>query len=162
MLNIFKKRKLDIDRLIADSLESLQTVNQEHKKNWQLGRERSWKVDESTGRITFTFTDGTEVVAPVQVIGTYNPAIQQFTWAWNHPAVRTEMQQHAARVREFAEEHDCTALMSQQTSCSEKRAWEYTALAMLLSEANGAYRAQIAPDTFVFMTFGQVEIFTTI
>jgi hypothetical protein len=46
----------------------------------------------------------------------------------------------------------------QQLPSTERRAWEYTALAMLLAEANGAYCLQTQPDTFVFLTFGEVEL----
>ena len=68
------------------------------------------------------------------------------------------LQRHAARVRDFGIEYGSEELITQQIPCTEKRAWEYTALAMLLAEANGAYCLQTTPETFVFMTFGEVDL----
>lgn len=158
MLGIFKKKKLDIEALIAGSLESLQLMNAEHRKNWNLGREQSWKVDENDGRIVFTFADGSEVSAPVQVIGTHHVKNGTFMWGWDHPSVQRTLQNHAACVKTFGEEYNCPEFTTAQVPVTEKRAWEYTALAMLLAEASGAYRARITPDTYVYMTFGEVEV----
>lgn len=161
MLGIFKKKKLDIEALIAGSVESLQLMNAEHRNNWHLGREQSWKVDEAEGRIVFTFADGGEVSAPVQVIGTFHVKNGTFMWGWDHPSVLRKLQKHAAHVKTFGEEYNCAEFTTAQVPCTEKRAWEYAALAMLLAEASGAYRARITPDTFVYMTFGEIEVTAT-
>ena len=41
--------------------------------------------------------------------------------------------------------------------CTEEQAWEFTAVAARLGDANGAYRGP-AGTTLVFMTFGQVSL----
>lgn len=159
MLGLKKKsKKLDIEAFIADSFKGLQLVTEEHRNTWQLGRETSWPVDEITGRITFSFSKGVVASALAQVVGTYHTGDKIFTWGWEHPGVAPILQQHAARVRNFGIEFGSEKLTTQQLPCSEKRAWEYTALAMLLAEANGAYCAQTRPDTFVFVTFGEVDL----
>jgi hypothetical protein len=157
MLKLFKKEKagkFNIEACIAGSVESMQLMNATHKEQWRLGQEQSWKVDEAAGLIVFGFADGVEVAAPVQVIGTFHAGEQSFLWAWDHPAVTRNLHQHALKVKAFGEEHAAEELTSRQVACTEKRAWEYTALAMLLAEANGAYRAKVAPETYAFMTFG--------
>ena len=159
MLRLFKKKKqFDIEAFIAGSVKGMQLVTEEHKKAWRLGQEKSWSVDEKKGRIIFTFADGVQASAPAQVVGTYNIKDSTFMWAWGHPAVTPDLQQHAARVKAFGKEHRSQELTTSQLPCTESRAWEYTALAMLLSEANGAYRVLVGTDTAVFMTFGEVAL----
>lgn len=156
MRKLFSKKTFDLEACIAASFEGLQLVNQTHRDNWRLGQEQSWKVDEHSGSIQFTFADGAVVSAPVQVIGTYHAAEQSFQWAWDHPSVPPKLRLHTAKVKAFGQANTCQELTKGKTPCTEKRAWEYTALAMLLAEANGAYRARIAADTYAFMTFGAV------
>jgi len=153
-----KKKKIDIEAFIADSFNGLQLVTEEHRKRWQLGQEKAWAVDEASGRISFSFADGKVVSAPAQVVGIYHVSDKTFSWAWKHPNVLPNLQRHAARVRDFGIEYGSEELTTQQIPCTEKRAWQYTALAVLLAEADGAYCLQAAPDTFVFMTFGVVEV----
>ena len=153
-----KKKKIDVEALIADSYKSLQLVTEEHRKNWQLGQEKAWAVNETSGKISFTFADGAVASAPAQVVGTFQVQDKTFTWGWQHPNVVPQLQRHAQRVREFGMEFGAEELITQHIPCTERRAWEYTALAMLLAEANGAYCLQTQPDTFVFMTFGEVAL----
>ena len=153
-----KKKKIDVEAFIADSYKSLQLVTDEHRRTWQLGQEKAWAVDETSGKISFTFASGAIASAPAQVVGTFDVQGKTFTWGWQHPNVVPQLQRHAHRVREFGMEFGAEELITQQIPCTERRAWEYTALAMLLAEANGAYCLQTQPDTFVFMTFGQVDM----
>ncbi len=153
-----KKKKIDVEAFIADSYKSLQLVTEEHRKTWQLGQEKAWAVDEDNGKISFTFANGTVASAPAQVVGTFQVQDKTFTWGWQHPNVIPKLQRHAFRVREFGIEYGAEELTTQHIPCTERRAWEYAALAMLLAEANGAYCLQTQPDTFVFLTFGEVDV----
>ncbi|MBS0308418.1 MAG: hypothetical protein JSS58_05545 [Proteobacteria bacterium] len=156
MRKLFTKSNFDIEAFIAGSVESLRSVNATHGQTWRLGQESSWKVDEQTGRIVFGFADGGAVSAPVQVIGIYTTKDGLFQWAWDHAAVSPPLRQSALRIREFARQKHCAELQQQQCACPERRAWEYTALAMVVTEANGAYRAQVGNDMYIFMTFGDI------
>ncbi|MGZ3158796.1 MAG: DUF6882 domain-containing protein [Burkholderiaceae bacterium] len=158
MLTLFKKKKIDIEAFITDSYEGLKLVMDAHRKKWNLGEEKSWKVDEREGRIIVSFMDGTVASAPAQIVGTLNVKDATFQWGWEHAAVVPSMQEHAALVKAFGIKHRASELTTQIIPCTEKRAWELTALATLLAEANGAYRVQARPDTYVFMTFGEVSL----
>jgi hypothetical protein len=155
MFGLFKK-KFDIEAFIAGSVEGLKMTTDAHKATWHLGEEKSWNVDQDTGQIVFAFANGTTASSPVQIVGTFNAKDNTFMWGWDHPSVVPTLQASAVRVRAFGEEHGLREFTTQKVSCSEMRAWEYTALAMRLSKASGAYRAETAPGTFVFMTFGEV------
>ena len=157
MFGLFRK-KFDLEELIAGSVEGLHMSTDAHRRIWHLGDEESWDVDQDEGQIYFSFADGTTASAPVQIVGTFNANDSTFMWGWDHPSVAPALQASASRVKAFGEEHGSKELTTQKLPCSETRAWEYTALAMRLAEASGGYRAEAAPGTFVFMTFGEVRL----
>lgn len=149
---------LDIEAFIAASLEGLRSVTSIHQETWNLGGADNWSVDQNGGELVWTFDDGTVARAPVQIVGTYSERGQSFMWGWNHPSILPPLQEAAWAVKAFGEEHGVEEFTTHKVECSEMRAWEYTALAMRLTEANGAYRAEASPGTFVFMTFGEVQL----
>lgn len=129
-----------------------------HSNTWHLGEEDNWNVDQEVGTLELDFADGTVATAPVQLIGTYNDEDGSFLWGWDHPSIEPELQKTAHLVKAFAEKHNFEELLDRKVTCSEERAWEYTALAMRISEANCAYRAEASPGTIVFMNFGEVAL----
>jgi hypothetical protein len=114
-------------------------------------------VDQDSETISFRFADGTVATAPIQIVGTYNPADGTFLWGWDHPSVAEPLRAHARLVREFGEKHGVATLTERMVRCSEEEAWEFTALAARLGGANGAYRANTG-GPLVFMTFGEVRL----
>jgi hypothetical protein len=52
-------------------------------------------------------------------------------------------------------------LTTQKLECTEDEAWEFTALACKLGNAQGGYRGPMGP-TLVFMTFGKVSLSKTL
>lgn len=155
MFGLFKK-KFDIEGFISGSLEGLQMTTAAHNGTWHFGEEKSWNVDQDTGQIVFSFADGVIASAQAQIVGTFNSRDNTFMWGWDHPSVVPALQENALRVKAFGEEHGVGELITQKVQCNEKRAWDYTALAMRLSEANGGYRGEASPGTFVFLNFGEV------
>jgi hypothetical protein len=155
MLSTFKKR-LDIEDTIVISLEAAHTHTAAHRENWRLGEEKTWNLDQNHGQILFSFADGMQALAPVQIIGTLNPDDEMFTWAWRHPTVLAALQKNALRVKAFGKQHRAGELIKKSVPCTEQRAWEYTALAMHLNTDHGVYRAKANNGTLVFMNFGEV------
>ncbi|WP_225594723.1 MULTISPECIES: DUF6882 domain-containing protein [unclassified Pseudomonas] len=127
-----------------------------HDGTWHLG-ECSWSVDQDSGIIEFAHPEGMVASCPVQIIGTYNSADGTWLWGWEHPSVVAPLQEHAFAVRQYGEENGIELLTTQKLECSQEQAWEFTALACKLGEAQGAYRGP-AGSAFVFMTFGTVTL----
>ena len=149
--------EIEPEKFIAQSFAGLQDVSNIHSQTWGFGSEETWGVDQDTGKISFYFSDGTVAEAPVQIIGTYAPN-GTFMWAWDHPSVHEPLSSDAKLVKEFGEKHQLKKLLTQQVRITEHEAWEYTALAMRLSSANGAYRADAGGGTLVYMTFGEIKL----
>jgi hypothetical protein len=141
---------------ITQSLEGLRAQTAAHASTWGLGREERWSVDMDAGTITFHFTD-MRAVAPIQVVGTYDPSNGTFVWGWDHPSVPGSLREHARLVREFGERHGLANLTERMIYCSQEEAWEFTALAARLGGAHGAYRGD-AGGPLVFMTFGELTM----
>ena len=157
MFSRFKKRN-DIETFISDSVTEVHSITGAHSGNWRLGEEQSWSVDLNNGHILFSFADGTQAVAPIQIVGTFNAKDDTFMWGWGHPSVLPQLQKNASLVKAFGRKNNASELTKKKIPCTEKRAWEYTALAMRLGEAKGVYRAETANGTYVFMNFGEVQL----
>jgi len=137
-----------IDMTLTEYIEKasnhLKAQTQGHNQLWRLGEAERWDADLSLGKIIWTLNDGRVVTADIQVVGTYNTKDETFLWGWDHPSVPDELSMDAK-------------LLNRKVVCSETEAWEFSALANLLAEKQGVYRGP-AGDTFVFFTFGEVEI----
>ncbi|MBO9574881.1 MAG: hypothetical protein J7494_04010 [Sphingobium sp.] len=119
----------------------------------------SWSVDLEAG--TISFTSATKVVsAPVQVIGTYNTLDGTFLWGWDHPSVPEPRGADARLAHQFGQLKNLPLYTARKVKCTEDQAWSFTAVALYLSGAQGAYRAQTG-TTWVFMTFGDMKITPT-
>src|SRR5689334_10080691 len=139
----------DFPTLLAQSMEELRLKTQAHDGIWHLG-ECDWSVDQDMGTIVFTSPNGMIATCSVQIIGTYNTLDNTWLWGWDHPSIVPSIQDHAGKVREYGETNNLERLTTRKLTCSETEAWEFTALACKLSNAQGGYRGP-AGTTLVFM-----------
>ena len=149
--------EMNAELYIQQSLEGLRTQTSAHASMWHLGEEEQWSADQETGRITFAFADGTTAEADMQIVGTFNTENGTFLWGWDHPSVAEPLSKHAALAKQFGIENQLSQYTERMVECTEEKAWEFTAVAARLGEANGAYRGP-AGIALVFMTFGEVEL----
>ncbi len=148
---------VDSHQFIHQSVEGLRTQTSAHAASWHLGEEANWAADQDTGRIKFTFADGTIAEADLQIVGTYNTEDGTFLWGWDHPSVAEPLRKHASLAKEFGHKHRLSKFTERIVKCSEDDAWEFTALAARLGKANGAYRGP-AGTALVYMTFGEINL----
>ncbi|MCW3835293.1 DUF6882 domain-containing protein [Sphingomonas canadensis] len=146
----------EAEATLLRAMEELKAKTAAHDATWHLG-ESHWAVDMETGRITFTNRRGMEIVAPMQVIGTFNTRDDTWLWGWDHPSVPEPLAEHARLARAFGEKHGLERYTTRKIVASEAEAWEFTALACHLGGAQGAYRGP-AGTTLVFMTFGELTM----
>ena len=157
MVTLYKEN-FSLESLIAASADDATVANMLHNSTWRLGEEESWHLDQNTGQLLLTFDDGSFALAPAQIIGTYHHSDESFLWAWHHPSVLPALAQHSLSLKTFGKEQKSHELSKGRILCTEKRAWEFTALAMRLNQAKGSYRVMIKPDVSMFLTFGEVQI----
>ena len=147
----------DPQAFIRESLARLKQQQSEQEKAWGFRKESSWRLDQGAREISFYFADGKVARAPVQVVGTYNPRDRSFVWAWDHPSFREPLREHAYLAKAWGEMHDLAKWTTGKVQCTEKEAWEFTAVAARLGKARGAYRGP-SNGPLVFVTFGEVKL----
>ena len=145
--------------LTARAIAELRTLTQIHEKTWAMGKAANVRLDQEAGDIIWTFRDGLVVAAPVEIVGTYNPASASFLWAWANHTILGKLQGSANRVRAYGEKHGITDFTSRLVTVSPARAWEFAAIANHLARAKGAYRAS-AGGIVVYVTFGKISVRT--
>jgi hypothetical protein len=148
---------MDADFFIQQAIEGLRALTSAHAATWHLGDEENWAVDQDNGRIEFVFSDGTVAEADVQIVGTYNTTDGTFLWGWDHPSVAEPLREHAELALQFGQEHELAMYTQRSVECTEEDAWEFTAVAARLGNANGAYRGP-AGVALVYMTFGEIRL----
>lgn len=148
---------MDADLYIQQAIEGLRVQTAAHSSTWHLGDEANWAADQDSGRIEFSFADGTIAEADMQIIGTYNTNDETFLWGWDHPSVEESLRAHAKLAQQFGEQHKLSNFTERIVACTETEAWEFTAVAARLSNANGAYCGP-AGTALVYMTFGEIKL----
>lgn len=141
---------------IDRSVTEMRAKTDAHAKQWRLGRETGWDVDQDKGEIEIRFADGSAVRAPVQIVGTYNRKDQVFQWAWGHSSVVAGMRRHAENAREWGVRNRQAKYASRVIPATQEEAFQFTAVAATLSAAKGVYRGQTG-TAWVYMTFGEVR-----
>jgi hypothetical protein len=144
--------ELDFDTLVEQGMEELRLKTEAHDGVWHLS-EADWDLDQDAGTIVFTSPKGITATCPVQIIVTYNTKNNTFMWGWDHPSVDPSLQRLAKLARAYGEKHGIDILTSQTLECTEEGAWQMTAFACKLADAQGAYRGPSGP-TYVYVTFG--------
>jgi hypothetical protein len=146
--------RVDVERFWAEAWRDLQYRQGQLAKRGKLAH-ASWTVDQSAGLIQFERANGELATAPVQIIGSWNPAIEIFTWGWDHPSVRTRLRAFAERTRWFGEAHALPELTESRQRATELEAWRLTAIALKVNGAMGAYRGP-TEGPVIFMNIGEL------
>ena len=136
--------------------DHLEKLTEKHAKEWGLGKAQRWDMDLDEGTLTWTFADKV-VTAPIQVVGTYAVRSKTFLWGWDHPSISEPLSKHAALTKAYGEKKKIKALTQRKIVCTEEEAWTFTAMAVELGKAQGAYRGS-AGKAYIYFTFGKVVI----
>src|SRR5207245_2963150 len=103
---------LDFDTLLRLSMEELLFKTQNHQDTWLFGEEEQWNLDPGQGELVFSFP-GRMVVAPAQIIGTYEGQTGLWTWSWANPSVPETLAAHALRLKEYGAQTGIPRLRAQ-------------------------------------------------
>ena len=148
---------LDFDMLLSRCVEELRLKTAGHDGIWQISR-ADWDIDQDAGTIVFTAPNGITATCSVQIVGTFNTEDNSWLWGWDHPSVDPALQQHARLCREYGKRHGIENLTARKlANSSEEEAWQFTALACKLAQAQGGYRGPMG-TTLVFVTFGEPSL----
>jgi hypothetical protein len=142
--------------LIEGSMEGLRLQTAAHQGTWRFGKSERWDFSQDTGELMFTFPDMI-VRAPAQIIGSFDSREGNWMWGWANSSIAESLIRDSVRVREYGEQHHIRRLTTGAWPAQEMDGWNMAALANRLCETNGVYSGP-AGTTFVFFTFGQVQL----
>jgi hypothetical protein len=147
---------LDFDTLLRLSMEELLFKTQAHQDSWLFGKEEQWNLDPGQGELVFTFP-GRLVIAPAQIIGTYDAQTSVWTWSWANPSNPEALIVHALYLKDYGDQNGIARLSSPEWTGAETDCWYMAALACRLCGHHGAYRGP-SESLYSFITFGQVQL----
>lgn len=146
----------DFDALLRVSMEELLLKTKVHQDYWLFGKEEQWNLDPGQGELVFSFP-GRLVVAPAQIIGTYDGQTAVWTWSWANASVPESLMAHALRLKEYGEHNAIPRLTTAEWAGEESDCWYMAALACQLCGFQGAYRGP-SENLYSFITFGEVKL----
>lgn len=146
----------DFKAFLEGSMEGLRIQTQAHDETWGIGRADQWDFSQDTGELLFTFPDKL-ARAPAQIIGSLDTLAGTWMWAWANSSIAAPLVRDAAEVRKYGVKHGIRRLTTPVWPAEEMDGWQMSAIANRLCESNGVYRGP-ADSTFVFFTFGKVEL----
>lgn len=108
----------------------------------------SWDLDEERGLIRFTGGKGGDLMARMEVLGTYRPDDGTWLWAWSNPKMEKLNTGAVALHKEF-EDGDIPEFTTASFVCTETKSWAVAAAAALSIEAESCFRLPGEIQTFV-------------
>lgn len=148
---------LEFAELLDNSRAYLNSYTELNRSGWNLGKQKSYEINQDEGLLRFNFEDGTVVECPFQAIGSFSTDDNTWAWAWANPSVNENLKVDALRTCEYGRQHQIPQLTTPQWPADMEWAWSMTAFAASGSHAEGAFCAATGPMR-IFLTFRDVKI----
>jgi hypothetical protein len=145
----------DLSTLFLEGEDMLERTAALHHQEWGLGTADKWGLDQTTGLITWTFTDRT-AEAEAQILASHNSSAGTWVWACANPSILPALQTASQEVCTWLEDNGHAHLAQPKLAVTPDTARTLTALATRITKATGFYRGSGASD--VLITFGPVTI----
>jgi hypothetical protein len=147
----------DLSTLVLQGEDMIGQLTEAHLI-WGLGSATSWDIDQRTGLLTWHLPDRT-AIAPVQVIGSYDPSTSSWLWAWANNSIPPVMARDSRVVHDWAEENGHTGLTQPRIEANLDKATAMAAIALRVTDATGYFRGD-GGESIPFVTFGAVTLTT--
>jgi hypothetical protein len=143
-------------RLVTKSVQELEVKNKANLA-WGQGTFDRWDLDQEAGTLVFSRKDGTRATCWVQIVGSFDVEKKTWHWSWDNPSVAAALTVDACLLRELGTKNKIKKLTEANWEAEESDAWDMTALAVRMGEAEGAFSGP-SGHREIFMTFGDVTI----
>ena len=146
----------DLGTLLLQGQDMLSRTTAEHSARWGLGSARRWVLDQTDGRIVWSFDDHV-ASAPAQILGSWNSKVSSFVWSWDNASDADALCETASIVRAFGVEHGIGALTTSPLELDEAQVRDLIALAFRIGRCTGLY-AHFDGTLASYITFGDVTL----
>jgi hypothetical protein len=147
---------MDIDTLLLQGRELIDRTSRAHTERWGLGKAERWALDQSAGRILWSFEDHV-ASAPAQILGSWNGKVSSFVWAWDNDTILRGMRETAEAVRAWGTENEVAALSGSPLKINEEQVRDLIALAFRIGGCTGLYHP-FDGALATYIAFGPVTI----
>ena len=148
----------DFDTLLEKAFHHTQALQSAHSETWRMGEAENFNVDFETGKILWSFADGVLVTADAQLIATWSDKDGSYLWGWDHPMCPPAPAEAAHAVKNHADMHQIQQLQVRKIECEIDDGWQLAAIAVLLGNLQGVYRAPASAGAFAYIGFKNIEI----
>jgi len=126
------------------------------RERFYLGDGGDFTLDERSGDVVFSNRTSASLIAKFQIVGGLSIQDKTWTWSWASPSVPESVKERVRIVRAYGEGHSHRELASAAWPATDTDAWEMTAIAAYLLDADGANRLSHDGGT-LFMVVSDVR-----
>jgi hypothetical protein len=144
----------EIEALFEHAVSEQQDVQAASDQHWGWRSLDHWDFDQAERSLTFSSDEGPQVVATVELVGSYSTTSRTFQWAWQTFPEGAPQTREIARLRVFGDVRGISQLATPKWSCDEGDAWEMASLAGYILGSEGLYRAPFE-DQLWFMLLSE-------
>lgn len=127
--------------LIEGAMEFLEEQQNILLERFAIESLERFEYDREASAIRFFADDDRSIVAHARVVGSQVDAAGLWVWAWANESIEESEHEDMIGVAAFGAQHGFEKLHSEGWPADEYDAWEMTAIAAMLLEAEGAYCA---------------------
>lgn len=143
-----------LDDAIRHAILDVNELNSKLTREFGIGEEESWDVDQDTGQLRLTFERGAPVVADIQIIGTFNG--NTFKWSWANPSVNSSLKQDAMTLREWGRKNGLHLFDQEKFPAHARDGAVLSALAAKQLNAEGTFEREMG-ESFIYFTLRRVR-----
>jgi hypothetical protein len=126
--------------LVRSSIEYMDRQNSICEERFHLGKFHRIDYEQETGKMIFSDPGVLpKVISDFQVVGTLSSRSNTWLWAWDNPYLLENITIAVHEVRTFGEEKGLKKLVEPKWEATGNDAWEMTAIAAKLLQAEGVY-----------------------
>lgn len=147
----------DYEHWLATAREQTRQRMADARLRFGLGTHARYQIDLPTATIRFFDQAGAEqVIAHLQVAGSWSPASESWLWGWENDSVPQAARATVQAVRERGEKEKLAPLQAGFSDCDEGGAWSMASIAADIVDAECVYRAS-GPKSQLFLLLTDIR-----
>jgi hypothetical protein len=129
----------------------LRQRNWAHAHAWGLGEEARFDGNQDEGVLTLRYGVGPAIDMPLQILGSFNPSLRTFRWAWANKSVDGALTAASQRARDWGQANKVKELAQESLALPFDELTRFVALAAMRSGCDGVYRGVTDDHLSIFM-----------
>lgn len=132
-------KKSDYSLFAKDCVDKLKLLQEKFQKDYTIGWYQDWFYNQATGLLTFS-TGEVELNFRYFDIGSYSEKTGTWKWSWDNDSTFENVKKQTELIRAFGLKYNFQKLTDGYFESDEFEAWEFVAIAAILTNAIGVYR----------------------